>query len=71
MKAQLFTRDANGLQAWPDDRTKIEIQAKAKVEVIQDRFTGDNAIAVFGPTLADDLALYIPRGGSVVIEAAE
>jgi hypothetical protein len=73
MTASLFTRYANGLQAWPDDRTTIEIPAFSEaVQVSTHPRTGDSAICIFAATgIQDDVALMIPRGGSVVIEAAD
>jgi hypothetical protein len=65
--ASLFTRDANGLQAWPDDRTTIAAPSRGRVEVLRHPVTRDSAI-VFHDA---DIALYIPRGGSVVIEAED
>ncbi len=71
MKAQLFTRYANGLQAWPDDRTKIAMPSRAKVESYVNRQTGDAGVYIQCFHRQDDIRLYIPRGGSVVIEASE
>ena len=72
LKASLFTRSKNGLQAWPDDRTTIQIPAKCEAEVMQHFQTKDSAIRIpaFGQ-FRHELAIYIPRGGSVVIEAME
>jgi hypothetical protein len=71
--ASLFTRYANGLQAWPADRTKIGIPAFSEsVSVKRNEQTGDSSIHIFAATgIQDDVALYIPRGGSVVIEAVD
>lgn len=77
MSASLFTRDANGLQAWPDDRTTIGIPSRCRVQTIIHPQTKDMAVFVGNPTemhrhgIDGDLHLYIPRGGSVVIECAE
>lgn len=71
LTASLFTRSANGLQAWPDDGTTIAIPAKCKVVVDQHKVTKDSAIQVMMESRTDDVALYIPRGGSVVIEVCE
>ena len=67
--ASLYTRDASGLQAWPDDHTTIQVPARAKVETYIHPQTKDAGIYVEGPKRQDDIRLYIPRGGSVVIEA--
>lgn len=87
--ASLFTRYANGLQAWPNDalpqvpfgavvdERMIGIPARCHVETIIHPQTKDMSVFVANP--ADmhryghdgDLHLYIPRGGSVVIEAGD
>lgn len=72
MTASLFTKQANGLQAWPPNRTTIAVPARSEwVEVIRNPQTGDSTILIRAEHIADDLALYIPRGGSVVIEAVQ
>src|ERR1039458_2997856 len=58
MTALLFTRDENGLQAWPDDHTTIAIPAMTWVEVTQNRW-GDSAIRVPAGYRRDEVCLYI------------
>jgi hypothetical protein len=65
LTASLFTRDARGLQSWPDDGTTIEIPARCRVQTFTHTITKDSAIE------ANNVVLFIPRGGSVVIEAAD
>lgn len=42
--ASLFTRDKNGLQAWPDDRTTIAIPARCRVAVTINERTKDSVV---------------------------
>jgi hypothetical protein len=62
--ASLFTRDARGLQSWPEDGTTIEIPARCRVQTFTTSYR-DTAIQ------AGAVILLIPRGGSVVIEAVD
>lgn len=84
MAVKIYTRYASGLEAWPndelaqvpfgtsEDKATIEIPVYCwNVETIKHAVTGDSSIHVMTGEIENDVARFIPRGGSVVIEVCE